>query len=101
MAEVMEGVEVEAVISQSSRGGGDGIAGDGNNESDDTSKEQDCTLVSAGNSVKCRRTAKDSSASMVFEFADESCKVPKDVVRVKFHPSVVQVPPQTFRLCTR
>ena len=44
---------------------------------------------------------KFGEADAVFEYAGEGCFVPKDVVRVKFHPSVVQVPPQAFRLCTR
>ena len=48
-----------------------------------------------GNSVKRRRTANDSSAGVVFEYAGEGCFIPKNVVRVKFHPSVVQVPPHS------
>ena len=54
-----------------------------------------------GNSVKRRRTANNSSASVVFEYAGEDCFIPKNVVHVKFHPSVVWVPFDAFCKCTQ
>jgi hypothetical protein len=50
------------------------------------------TMIAGRKSAKCGRTAKlDASVQETFVYTGVGCSVPKDVVCVQFHPSIVEV----------
>ena len=46
-------------------------------------------------------TNNDADTEVVFDYTGEECVVPKDVTIVRFHPSVIEVENEAFRLCRR
>ena len=59
----------------------------------------DLTINNMAKNNPAKRQKSDSSARSVFVYTGAGCSVPKDVVRVKFDPSVVEVANCAFENC--
>ena len=55
----------------------------------------------AGNKVKRNRAAKAATSVEVFVYTGPDCSVPKDVISVQFHPSLVKVADRAFAHCSK